>query len=42
VFPEQGHYAMDPAILASYPHGDIQLDRIGNLVSYDLADLVKH
>jgi FMN phosphatase YigB (HAD superfamily) len=39
VFPRQGHYAVDPEILAAYPHGDIQLDRIGDLVKYDLADL---
>ena len=32
VFPRQGHYAMDPAILAQYPHGDIQIERIGDLV----------
>jgi FMN phosphatase YigB (HAD superfamily) len=41
VFPQQGHYATDPEILAKYPHGDIQLDRIGDLVKHDLADLVK-
>jgi len=39
VFPRQGHYAVDPDILAAYPHGDIQLDRIGDLVKYELADL---
>ena len=32
VFPKQGHYAWDPALLAQYPHGDIQLERIGDLV----------
>ena len=37
VFPRQGHYATDPQILASYPHGDIQLDRIGDFVKLDLA-----
>jgi len=31
VFPRQGHYALDPTILAQYPHGDIQLERIGDL-----------
>lgn len=32
VFPKQGHYAWDPEILAQYPHGDIQLERIGDLL----------
>ena len=32
VFPQQGHYAMDPDTLSRYPHGDIQLARIGDLV----------
>ena len=41
VFPQQGQYAKDAEILATYPHGDIQLARIGDLVNYDLADLVK-
>jgi haloacid dehalogenase-like hydrolase len=41
VFPKQGHYATDPKILAEYPHGDIQLDGIGDLVKYELAELVK-
>ena len=25
IFPQQGHYATDPQILAQYPHGDLQL-----------------
>jgi hypothetical protein len=41
VFAQQGRYAHDPEILAQYPHGDVQLARIGDLVRYDLADLVK-
>lgn len=41
VFPKQGHYATDPEILAQYPHGDIQLDRIGDLVNHDLSAFVK-
>ena len=39
VFPRQGHYATDPAILAEYPHGDVQLDRIGDLLRHDLTVL---
>ncbi len=41
IFPRQGHYATDPEILARYPHGDVQLDRIGDLVNHELADLVR-
>ena len=41
IFPRQGRYAVDPEILARYPHGDIQLAHIGDLVRHDLADLVK-
>jgi FMN phosphatase YigB (HAD superfamily) len=40
VFPRQGHYATDPGILAQYPHGDVQLNRIGDLVHLELTDLV--
>jgi FMN phosphatase YigB (HAD superfamily) len=41
IFPQQGRYAVDPDILARYPHGDVQLARIGDLVRHDLADLVQ-
>ena len=41
IFPHQGHYATDPEILARYPHGDLQLDNIGDLIRYDLTDLVR-
>jgi hypothetical protein len=37
VFPRQGHYATDPEILAQYPHGDLQLERIADLVRHDLS-----
>ncbi|HUO09855.1 MAG TPA: HAD family hydrolase [Phycisphaerae bacterium] len=36
VFPRQGHYAFDPKTLATYPPGDINIDRVGELVKYDL------
>jgi FMN phosphatase YigB (HAD superfamily) len=39
VFPRQGHYAHDPQILASHPPADISLDRIGDLLSYNLSEL---
>jgi FMN phosphatase YigB (HAD superfamily) len=35
VFPRQGHYALDPKILSSYPPPDITMNRIGELVDYD-------
>jgi FMN phosphatase YigB (HAD superfamily) len=37
VFPRQGHYALDPKIAATYPPADITVERIGELVNYDLA-----
>jgi len=37
VFVRQGHYACDPKILAQYAPADINIDRIGNLLEYDLA-----
>jgi hypothetical protein len=35
VFPRQGHYALDPKILAAYPPADITLERIDELMKYD-------
>ena len=40
VFPRQGHYALDPDIVASYPSPDVTLDRIGDLVRCELRTLV--
>jgi FMN phosphatase YigB (HAD superfamily) len=40
VFPKQGHYALDPEILAQCPPADIELAKIGDLVSYDLPALL--
>ncbi len=37
VFPRQGHYALDPEILANYPQPDITIERIGDFANYDLA-----
>ncbi|MCU1256858.1 MAG: Haloacid dehalogenase [Candidatus Angelobacter sp.] len=34
VFPRQGHYALDPKILAAYPPADISINRIGDLLNY--------
>ena len=41
VFPRQGHYAYDPAILAVYPPGDITIESIGDLTNYDAATLIQ-
>ncbi|NOT21251.1 MAG: HAD family hydrolase [Nitrospiraceae bacterium] len=40
VFPRQGHYALDPHLLKTYPPADINIDRIGDLLQYDLSQLV--
>jgi hypothetical protein len=39
VFPRQGHYARDPAG-AAYPTPDVTVDRIGELLRYDLPALL--
>jgi FMN phosphatase YigB (HAD superfamily) len=40
VFPLQGHYALDPHALAIYPPADVRLERIGDLLTYDLQALL--
>jgi hypothetical protein len=40
VFPRQGHYATDSKELAKYPAADITIERIGDLVRYDLPALL--
>jgi FMN phosphatase YigB (HAD superfamily) len=35
IFVRQGHYALDPASVESYPPADMTLDRIGDLLHYD-------
>lgn len=42
VFPRQGHYALDPHIIASYPAADRTVQRIGDLVNFDLTALLGH
>lgn len=39
VFPRQGHYAHDPAILATTPPADLTVERIGDLMAHDLSTL---
>jgi FMN phosphatase YigB (HAD superfamily) len=41
VFPRQGHYAHDPMVLAKYPPADVSIERIGDLLDYDLQALLK-
>lgn len=41
VFPRQGHYALDPAETAQYPPADVTVERIGDLLDYDMADLCR-
>jgi len=40
VFPRQGHYALDTKAIVAYPPADITVERIGDLVNYDLAALL--
>lgn len=37
VFPRQGHYALDPQIISKYPPADISVERIGDLLDYNLS-----
>ncbi len=41
VFPKQGHYALDPQIVAAYPPADIALARIGDLAACDRSWFLK-
>jgi len=40
VFPRQGHYAHDPDVLGAYPAADLTVEGIGDLVSYELRNLL--
>jgi FMN phosphatase YigB (HAD superfamily) len=40
VFPRQGEFALNPVALASYPPADISVERISDLLSYNLPDLL--
>jgi len=40
IFPRQGHYALDPRILASHPPADLTVDRIGDVTSLDLDSIL--
>ena len=39
VFPRQGHYALDPAILSASPPADITIERIAELAHFDLQEV---
>jgi FMN phosphatase YigB (HAD superfamily) len=41
VFPKQGHYALDPKIVSAYPAADITINRIGELLNYQLASFLQ-
>ena len=41
VFPRQGHYALDAAEVAKYPEADVTIERIGELMDFDLPMLLK-
>jgi len=38
VFVRQGHYALDPKILTTYPAADVSIERIGDLLDHDPAN----
>lgn len=38
VFPRQGHYALDEALLSSCPAPDCTIERIGDLMDLDFSD----
>lgn len=40
VFPRQGHYALDPHNLSTYPPADLAIERIGDLRNCNLSRLV--
>ena len=40
VFPRQGHYAHDPQVVSRHPPADLTVERIGDLLDYDLPALL--
>ena len=40
VFPRQGHYALDAALVVQYPKPDITIERIGELQKYSLDQIL--
>jgi len=39
LFVRQGHYAVDPKVLAAYPPADVQINHIGDLLQADIPKL---
>jgi FMN phosphatase YigB (HAD superfamily) len=39
VFPRQGHYAFDEKVIAKYPAADVTIERIGDLLNFNLDQL---
>ena len=40
IFPRQGHYALDPEIVAGQPAADFTIEHIGELAGIDLSPLI--
>ena len=40
VFVRQGKFALDPAVIASFPPADVTVERISDLLGYDLPTLL--
>lgn len=40
VFPRQGHYALDAALVAQFPKPDITIERIGELQNYSATEML--
>lgn len=36
VFPRQGHYALDPAHAKDYPEADLSIERMAQLINFEL------
>ncbi len=36
VFPRQGHYALDPDVVAAYPAADVSVGAVGELMTRDV------
>ena len=41
VMPRQGQYANDARVVASLPPADLTVERVGDLVAFELSDLVR-
>jgi FMN phosphatase YigB (HAD superfamily) len=40
IFPRQGHYALDAALVAQFPKPDITIERIGELQKYSATEIL--